>query len=154
MGIAFSGNAQQPIRGLATLKEAQPDQVAFLANRAYLKDLATTKAAAVLLHPEYGKDCPVPRLEIDNPYLGYAKLSQLFDPLPTRDVVGIHPTAVVADDVQLGAGVSIQAHAVIEAGVVLGDRVVIGAGSVVGADSQLGERTRLHANVTVCHGVV
>ncbi|MGO2581817.1 MAG: LpxD N-terminal domain-containing protein, partial [Halomonas sp.] len=82
LGVAFKGNAEQPIRGLATLKEAQPDQVAFLANRAYLKDLATTQAAAVLLHPEHGKDCPVPRLEIDNPYLGYAKLSQLFDPLP------------------------------------------------------------------------
>ncbi|MGO3004241.1 MAG: UDP-3-O-(3-hydroxymyristoyl)glucosamine N-acyltransferase, partial [Halomonas sp.] len=154
LGVAFKGNAEQPIRGLATLKEAQPDQVAFLANRAYLKDLATTQAAAVLLHPEHGKDCPVPRLEIDNPYLGYAKLSQLFDPLPARDVIGIHPTAVVADDVQLGADVSIQAHAVVEAGVVLGSRVVIGAGSMVGADSQLGEGTRLHANVTVCHGVV
>ena len=156
LGITVSGNdnAQQPIRGLATLKEAQPDQVAFLANRAYLKDLATTKAAAVLLHPEHGKHCPVPRLEIDNPYLGYAKLSQLFDPLPARDVVGIHPTAVVADDVKLGTDVSIQAHAVIEAGVVLGDRVVIGAGSVIGADSIIGEATRLHANVTLCHGVV
>ncbi|MDN7130833.1 UDP-3-O-(3-hydroxymyristoyl)glucosamine N-acyltransferase [Vreelandella profundi] len=154
LGVAFKGNAEQPIRGLATLKEAQPDQVAFLANRAYLKDLATTQAAAVLLHPEHGKDCPVPRLEIDNPYLGYAKLSQLFDPLPPRDVIGIHPTAVVADDVQLGADVSVQAHAVVEAGVVLGNRVVIGAGSMVGADSQLGEGTRLHANVTVCHGVI
>lgn len=154
LGITVSGNGQQPIRGLATLKEAQPDQVAFLANRAYLKDLATTKAAAVLLHPEHGKHCPVPRLEIDNPYLGYAKLSQLFDPLPARDVVGIHPTAVVAEDVKLGADVCIQAHAVIESGVVLGDRAVIGAGSMVGADSIIGEATRLHANVTVCHGVV
>lgn len=132
LGVTVSGNAQQPIRGLATLKEAQPDQVAFLANRAYLKDLATTKAAAVLLHPEHGKHCPVARLEIDNPYLGYAKLSQLFDPLPARDVVGIHPTAVVAEDAQIGTGVCVQAHAVIEAGAVLGDRVVIGAGSVVG----------------------
>ena len=81
LDIDFEGDADQPIRGLATLKEAAPDQVAFLANRAYLKDLATTKAAAVLLHPEHGKNCPVPRLEMDNPYLGYAKLSQLFDPL-------------------------------------------------------------------------
>jgi len=32
--------------------------------------------------------------------------------------------------------------------------VVVGAGSVVGADSVLGDHTRLHANVTVCHGVV
>lgn len=154
LDVAFEGDANQTIRGLATLKEAAPDQVAFLANRAYLKDLAATQAAAVLLHPEHGKNCPVARLEMENPYLGYAKLSQLFDPLPARDVPGIHPTAVVAEGVTLGANVSIQAHAVIEAGVVLGDRVVIGAGSVIGADSIIGEGTRLHANVTVCHGVV
>lgn len=154
LGVAFDGDADKPIRGLATLKEAKPDQVAFLTNRAYLKDLATTQAAAVLLHPEHGKNCPVPKLEMENPYLGYAKLSQLFDPLPARDKPGIHPTAVVADSVTIGKGVSIQAHAVVEEGVTLGDRVVIGAGSVIGADSMVGDETCLHANVTVCHGVV
>ncbi|WP_018918250.1 UDP-3-O-(3-hydroxymyristoyl)glucosamine N-acyltransferase [Vreelandella zhanjiangensis] len=154
LGVAFAGDADKPIRGLATLKEAKPDQVAFLANRAYLKDLATTQAAAVLLHPEHGKNCPVPKLEMENPYLGYAKLSQLFDPLPARDKPGVHPTAVVAENVTMGEGVSIQAHAVVEEGVTLGDHVVVGAGSVIGADSIVGDKTRLHANVTVCHGVV
>ncbi|WP_346795781.1 UDP-3-O-(3-hydroxymyristoyl)glucosamine N-acyltransferase [Halomonas sp. Bachu 37] len=147
------GSGELPIRGLATLKDAGPDQVAFLANRAYFKDLATTRAGAVLLHPEHGKTCPVPRLELDNPYLGYARLSQLFDPVPARDRTGIHPSAVVAESVQLGAGVCIGAQAVVEDGVMLGDNVVVGAGSVVGADSMIGEGTRLHANVTVCHGV-
>ncbi len=154
LGIDFEGNADQPIKGLATLKDATSDHVAFLANRAYLKDLATTKAAAVLLHPEHAKHCPVARLEMNNPYLGYAKLSQLFDPLPARDIPGIHPSAVVADSAILGEGISVQAHAVIEAGVVLGKHVVVGAGSVIGADSVIGDDTRLHANVTVCHGVV
>ncbi len=154
LDIAYDGDADQPIRGLATLKEAEPDQIAFLANRAYLKDLTTTRAAAVLLHPEHGKNCPVPRLEIDNPYLAYAKVSQLFDPVKARDTIGIHPTAVVADDVVLGEDVSIQANAVIESGVTLGARVVVGAGSMIGADTTIGEGSRLHANVTVCHGCV
>lgn len=154
LGTALSGDGDLPIRGLATLKEAQPDQVAFLANRAYLKDLAGTRAGAVLLHPEHGKSCPVARLEMENPYLGYARLSQLFDPVAARDKPGIHPSAVVADDVTLGSDVSVHANAVIEAGAVLEDRVVVGPGSVVGAESHLGEGTRLHANVTVCHGVV
>lgn len=154
LDIDFQGDGDTLIRGLATLKEAGPDQIAFLANRAYLKDLAETRAAAVLLHPEHGKNCPVPQLPIDNPYLGYAQLSQMFDPLEASKQTGVHPTAVVGDNVTLGEGVEIQAHAVIDAGVVLGDRVVIGAGSVVGADSILGDDTRLHANVTVYHGVV
>ncbi|MWJ27341.1 UDP-3-O-(3-hydroxymyristoyl)glucosamine N-acyltransferase [Halomonas sp. ZH2S] len=148
------GDGGQAIRGLATLKDAEPDEVAFVANRAYLKDLPSTRAAAVLLHPEHGKTCPVPRLEMENPYLGYAKLSQLFDPVPARDRPGVHPSAIVAEDVTLGAEVCIGPHAVVEAGVVLEAKVVIGSGSVVGADTMIGEETRLYPNVTVCHGVV
>ena len=81
LGARLVGDADRRVVGLATLRDAGPDQVAFLANRAYLKDLAVTRAAAVLLHPQHGATCPTARLELDNPYLGYAALSRLFDPL-------------------------------------------------------------------------
>jgi len=155
LNIPVKGDGNVAVRGLATLKDAGPDQVAFLANRAYLKDLATTRAAAVLLHPDHAKDCPVACLEVANPYVGYAQLSQLFDPLAaTRLEAGVHPSAVVAEDAVLGEGVRIEANAIVGSGAVLGDRVVVGPGSVVGADTQLGEGTHLHANVTLYHGVV
>ncbi len=148
------GDADCRVRGLATLREAGPDQVAFIANRAYLKDLPGTRAAAVLLHPQHSDVCPVARLELDNPYLGYAALSRLFDPLACREPGGVHPSAVVDPTATLGARVEVGANAVVEAGVVLGDDVVVGPGSVVGADSVIGTGSRLHANVTVCHGVL
>ncbi|MDR5892182.1 UDP-3-O-(3-hydroxymyristoyl)glucosamine N-acyltransferase [Halomonas mongoliensis] len=154
LGARLAGDAGRQIVGLATLKEAGPDRVAFLANRAYLKDLADTRAAAVLLHPQHGDACPVARLELDNPYLGYAALSRLFDPLAGREPGGVHPSAVVDPSASLGEGVEVGANAVVEAGVRLGDDVVIGPGAVVGADSVVGAGSRLHANVTVCHGVV
>ncbi|MBB3191134.1 UDP-3-O-(3-hydroxymyristoyl)glucosamine N-acyltransferase [Halomonas cerina] len=154
LGARLQGDGTRRVGGLATLRDAGPDQVAFLANRAYLKDLPDTRAAAVLLAPAHGEACPVDRLELDNPYLGYAELSRLFDPLVGRAPAGVHPTAVVADDVTLGANVAIGAQAMVESGVVLGDGVVIGAGSVVGADTLIGADSRLHANVTVYHGVV
>ncbi|MFY0989381.1 UDP-3-O-(3-hydroxymyristoyl)glucosamine N-acyltransferase [Halomonas sp. C05BenzN] len=148
------GDAGRRVNGLATLRDAGPDQVAFLANRAYLKDLPGTRAAAVLLAPEQGEECPVDRLELANPYLAYAALSRLFDPLASREPGGIHPSAVVAESARIGEGVEVGPQAVIEAGVTLGDDVVVGPGSVVGADSCIGKGSRLHANVTVCHGVV
>ena len=154
LGARLAGDAGRQIVGLATLKEAGPDRVAFLANRAYLKDLADTRAAAVLLHPQHGDACPTARLELDNPYLGYAALSRLFDPLAGRPPAGVHPSAVVDPSASLGARVEVGPSAVIEAGVTLGDDVIIGPGSVVGADSVIGAGSRLHANVTVCHGVV
>ncbi|MFW6345846.1 MAG: UDP-3-O-(3-hydroxymyristoyl)glucosamine N-acyltransferase [Halomonas sp.] len=153
LGARLVGDAERSVRGLATLSEAGPDDLAFLANRAYLKDLPGTRAAAVLLHPQHGEACPVDRLELDNPYLGYAAASRLFDPLALREPAGIHPTAVVAPSATLGERVEVGANAVIEAGVSLGDDVVIGPGAVVGADSVIGAGSLLHANVTVYHGV-
>ncbi|GEN25623.1 UDP-3-O-(3-hydroxymyristoyl)glucosamine N-acyltransferase [Halomonas cupida] len=154
LGARLEGDGDLRVTGLATLKDAGPDQVAFLANRAYLKDLPATRAAAVVLVEDHARACPVASLILDNPYLGYAELSRMLDPLADAHRPGVHATAVVADDVVLGKDVSIGPHAVVEAGVELGDRVVIGANTVVGADSQLGDDCYLHANVTLYHGVV
>ncbi|MBF7053730.1 UDP-3-O-(3-hydroxymyristoyl)glucosamine N-acyltransferase [Halomonas sp. KAO] len=154
LGARLVGDAGREVSGLATLNAAEPGQVAFLANRAYLKDLPGTRAAAVLLHPQHAESCPVDRLELDNPYLGYAAASRLFDPLVGREPAGIHPSAVVDPTATLGARVEIGPLAVVEAGACLGDDVIVGPGSVVGADTTIGAESRLHANVTVYHGVV
>lgn len=154
LGARLVGDADRRVGGLATLRDAGPDEIAFLANRTYLKDLPATRAAAVLLHPQHAEACPVARLELDNPYLGYAALSRLFDPLVGCEPSGVHPSAVVDPTATLGARVEIGPQAVVEAGVELGDEVVIGPGSVVGADTIIGAGSRLHANVTVYHGVV
>ncbi|WP_444678529.1 UDP-3-O-(3-hydroxymyristoyl)glucosamine N-acyltransferase [Halomonas sp. E19] len=153
LGARLVGDGSRRLSGLATLKRAGPDQIAFVANRSYLKDLAATRAGAVLLHPEHAASCPVDRLELDNPYLGYAQVSRLFDPILAQPSGGIHASAVVAEDVAIGERVEIGPNAVIEAGVELGDEVVIGAGCFIGAGTRIGAQSLLHANVTVSHGV-
>lgn len=154
LGATLVGDGERRVSGLATLSDAGPEDISFLANKAYLKFLPETRAAAVLLHPAHGGECPTSRLELDNPYLAYAELSRLFDPLAARAPTGIDASATVADDATLGRNVDIGPQAVIESGVVLGDDVIIGPGSVVGADSVIGAGSLLHANVTIYHGVV
>lgn len=147
------GDANLRVSGLATLTDAGPGDLAFLANRAYLKYLADTRASAVLVHPAHGEACPCPRLELENPYLGYARLSHLFDPLANQPSRGVHPAATVSPQASLGAHVEVGANCVIEAGVEIADDCVIGAGSFIGADTRIGRGSRLHANVTLYHGV-
>ncbi|MBZ9567448.1 MULTISPECIES: UDP-3-O-(3-hydroxymyristoyl)glucosamine N-acyltransferase [Modicisalibacter] len=154
LGATLVGDGERRVSGLATLSDAGPDDISFLANKAYLKYLTQTRAAAVLIHPAHGGECPVARLELDNPYLAYAELSRLFDPMAAPDAGGVHPSAVVAGDAVLGRDVTIAANAVIESGVELGDGVSVGPGCVIGADSVVGDGSRLHANVTLYHGVV
>lgn len=154
LGATLHGDGERRISGLSTLSDAGPEDVSFLANKAYLKYLPETRAAAVLIHPEHAESCPTARLELDNPYLAYAKLSRLFDPL-ARDASGaVHPSASVSERATLGRNVEVGPQAVIEAGVTIGDDAIIGPGCVVGADSIIGEASRLHANVTVYYGVV
>ncbi|WP_251977042.1 UDP-3-O-(3-hydroxymyristoyl)glucosamine N-acyltransferase [Salinicola avicenniae] len=147
------GDANQRVGALSTLTDAGPGDLSFLANRAYLKHLAGTHAGAVLLHPEHAASCPCAYLELDNPYLGYAKLSRLFDPLANRTSRGVHPAASVAADAIIGQAVEIGANSVIESGVEIADGCVIGPGCFIGADSVIGRDSRLHANVTLYHGV-
>jgi UDP-3-O-[3-hydroxymyristoyl] glucosamine N-acyltransferase len=96
--------------------------------------------------------CPTNALVLKDPYVGFARVAQLLDTTP-QPAMDIHPSAVIAADVQLGERVAIGANAVIESGVVLGDDVRIGPGCFVGQNTRLGARSRLWANVTLYHNV-
>lgn len=146
-------NDQQTVSGIGTLDDSSASQVTFLANPSYRKQLATTNAAAVIVHPDLQSECPVAALVMDNPYIGFAKLSQLFDNLP-QQISGIHPTAVVAESAELAEGISIGANAVIGEFVQLGKDSRIGAGCIIGDHSILGENCLLHANVVFYHDVI
>ena len=155
LNATLAGDGECRVSGLSTLTEAGPNDIAFLANKAYARYLPTTQAAAVLLHPDYVDECPVSALVLDNPYLGYARLSHCFDPLRRDDAVTmVHASAVVHETASLGERVFIGPHAVIEAGVQLGDGVHVGANCFIGADSALGENSYLHPGVVIYHGVV
>jgi UDP-3-O-[3-hydroxymyristoyl] glucosamine N-acyltransferase len=47
-GLALRGDGERLIRAVGTLKDSGPDQVTFLANPAYRKQLAATHAGAVI----------------------------------------------------------------------------------------------------------
>lgn len=148
----LKGDGSQVINGIATLEEAKAGDLSFLANMAYLNKLKTTQATAVIVLPKHVEDCPSSALVLDNPYLGYAKVSSLFDTLPA-DSAQIHPTAYVSPSATLADNVTVSPNAVIEDGAVLEQDVVIGAGSVVGHNCKINAGTRLHANVTLYHDV-
>jgi UDP-3-O-[3-hydroxymyristoyl] glucosamine N-acyltransferase len=73
---------------------------------------------------------------------------------PTLEIKpGVHPTAVVAKDVELGAMVFVGPHAVVGEGTRVGVASSIGAGCYVGKRVVLGEGCVLHPNVTVYDNV-
>lgn len=153
LGAELRGDPETRIHGLATLQAAEPGQISFLANPSYARYLEDSQASAVILSPAAADQSPTNVLLLDNPYLGYARLSHWFDPAPVAKP-GIHPSAVVDESVTVPDSASIGAMVVIEADAVIGEGVVIGAGSVIGARCQLGAGTVLKPRVTLAHDVI
>ncbi|HBO2124819.1 TPA: UDP-3-O-(3-hydroxymyristoyl)glucosamine N-acyltransferase [Pseudomonas aeruginosa] len=152
VGAEVRGDADLPIQGLATLQEAGPAQLSFLANPQYRKYLPESRAGAVLLTAADADGFAGTALVVANPYLAYASLSHLFDRKP-KAAAGIHPTAIVAADAEVDPSASVGAYAVIESGARIGAGVSIGAHCVIGARSVIGEGGWLAPQVTLYHDV-
>ncbi|MBC3270826.1 UDP-3-O-(3-hydroxymyristoyl)glucosamine N-acyltransferase [Pseudomonas sp. SWRI81] len=152
LGATLRGDPEKQITGLATLQEAGPAQLSFLANPQYRKYLAGSQAAALLLKEADAEGFAGNALVVPDPYLAYARLSHLFDPKP-KSASGIHPTAVIAADAVVDPSASIGPFVVIEAGARIGANVTLGAHCVVGARSEIGEGGWLAPRVTLYHDV-
>ena len=153
LGAELRGDPDLEISGLATLQAARPGQISFLANPSYAKYLAETQASAVIMSAASAGALDTNALLLENPYLGYARLSHWFDPEPVS-APGIHPSAVVDSSALVADGASIGPNAVLEAGVEIGEQVVVGAGSVIGARARVGAGTVIRPRVTLAHDVV
>ena len=152
LGATVSGDPEKIITGLATLQEAGPDQLSFLANPQYRKFLPDSHAGAVLLKAADAEGFQGDALIVPDPYLAYARISHLFDPKP-RASTGVHPTAVIAADAQVDAAASVGPFAVVESGARIAAGVTIGAHCFIGARCEIGEGGWLAPRVTLYHDV-
>ena len=83
--------------------------------------------------------------------LALATLTAMFDPGPPHDP-GVHPSAIVADDAEIGAGVSIGPLAVIGPRSRIGQGTTIMPQVTVGGDAVIGSDCLLHSGVRIGHG--
>jgi UDP-3-O-[3-hydroxymyristoyl] glucosamine N-acyltransferase len=152
IGAEVHGDESYVIHSLATLSNANAQQIAFLANKKYSQQLSDTKAGAVIIASTSLTTCNTNALVMDNPYLGYALTAQLLDTTP-KPAHNIHPSAQISEGVILGEKVAIGANAVIEKGAVISDNVIIGAGCFIGEQAKIGSHTKIWANVSIYHRV-
>ncbi|MDI6749072.1 MAG: UDP-3-O-(3-hydroxymyristoyl)glucosamine N-acyltransferase [Rhodocyclaceae bacterium] len=148
-GGELKGDPQRFVSGLATLENATPDQLSFLANPKYRRQLATTHAGAVILAADAAAECPVDAIVTAQPYLYFARVSQWLAELP-RPAPGIHPSAVVESAVPASAAIGPLAW--IGPDVTIGENCVIGAHCRIGAGVSIGADSWLYPGVTVYHG--
>ncbi len=146
--LELRGDGAVDIRGVATLANAQPSELGFLANPRYRNELATCNAAAVVLRASDADAFAGPVLIADDPYVAFAKIAALYEHAPTP-APGVHPSAIVAANAQIAASASIGAFCVIEGGARVDAGAIIGPHCHIGAECAVGAKSRLVARVTL-----
>lgn len=150
VGGTLRGDDSVEVHGLAPVDQPREGQLAFLASKKYSKHVASCTAPAFLVASDMESVLPPTAtcVVVEDPYPAMRTLLRRFHPEDSW-TAGVHSTAVIGRDVEVGAGVEIAAYAVIEDGAKLGDGVRIGAHVVVGRRSVVGEGSRLHPHVVL-----
>lgn len=150
--LELHGDPECIVHGVATISGATQDQLTFLANRAYRRHLANTRAGAVILSESDLESCTTNALVADDPYLAYASVAQLFASTPVASS-GVDPRAAIAESAELGEDVAIAALSFVGARVRVGAGTSIAAGAVVEDDVELGPGCQIHPRAVLCRGV-
>jgi UDP-3-O-[3-hydroxymyristoyl] glucosamine N-acyltransferase len=146
VGGVVLGDENPMIHGITNIEDADSSQITF-AVPPHVDKAAMCQAAAVIV-PDNIKNFPKPAISVTNPRAAFVRLLELFTPAPMVER-GIHATAVIGRNVQLGKNVAIMAHVVIDDNAVIGDNAVLYPHVYIGQNVSLGDDVLLYSNVTV-----
>jgi UDP-3-O-[3-hydroxymyristoyl] glucosamine N-acyltransferase len=147
LGCRLEGDGTIEIARVASLDEAGPGDVTFLANPKYAQAAQRTRASAVIL-AEDAPAVPCAMLRAGQPYRSFAEALMVLG-RDERPAAGVHPAALVAPDARLGEEVAIGPFVVVGGGAEIGDRVVLHPHVVVGSGVRIGADSVLHARVSI-----
>ena len=152
LGAELRGDAELEVTGVQGIEEAGPTEVTFVANPRYAALARTTKAAAVLVEPDF-PEISAATLRIRNPYHAFSRTLGLFYQPPAYPP-GVHPTAMIDPSAVIGEGAHIGAYVVIGPGVRLGMRATLLPHVVLYPGMQAGSHLFAHAHAVVREGCV
>jgi len=147
LGAELRGDAELEVTGVKGIQDAGPTEVTFVANPRYTPLARATKAAAVLVEPEF-QEIAAPTLRIKNPYLAFSRALGLFYQPPAY-APGIHPTAVIDPTAHIGEGAHIGAYVVVGPQVRLGPHATLLPHVVLYTGVQAGSNLFAHAHAVV-----
>ncbi len=159
IGSEFNGDDLE-IKGMNTLKDAQQNELSFVSNSKYIKDIQNSNATAIIVDEktrEYVPDGCV-ALVVENPYWEMAILSKYFAPAIednslAEPIIGegskVSSQAEIARGAVIGKNCTILAHVYVGANAVVGDNTILYPSVIVYRDCKIGNDCMIHANTTI-----
>jgi UDP-3-O-[3-hydroxymyristoyl] glucosamine N-acyltransferase len=150
------GDGNVGIYKVASIEDAGPGEITFLANPRYHRHLSGCRASAIIVAPGVAARARNDALcqnylEAPDPYSAFAKIHRIFNPVP-RPPAGVSPWAHVDAQASLGSDVTIFPCVFVSRGARVGARTVLYPGVFLGDDVEIGDDCALHPNVVVRHG--
>src|ERR1051326_7169845 len=115
-GGELIGDPTLKITGAASLSEATSGEISFFTHLKYIGLLRKTRASAIFVPPDFAEPVNAAQIRVSDPTKAFEQVLLKFAPKRITFAPGIHPSAVVDPNVQLGERVSIQPLALVEAG--------------------------------------
>ena len=152
LGAELHGDGTIEVTAVRGIEEAGPSEITFVANPKYAGLARTTRAAAVLVAPDFPQ-IPTATLRLANPYLAFSQAISVFYQ-PPHYPPGIHPTAVVDPTAIIGPDAHIGAYAVIGPQVRIGSHATILPHVVLYPGVTIGNHFFAHAHAVVREGCI
>ena len=151
--LSLDPHCNPEIHGVAAVDEATPGTLSYVEGGKFAAFVGETAASALILPlneslQTQASDRGIAWIATPNPRLVFAQVIALFYK-PWQPTPGIHPSAVIDPTAVIGENVHIGAHVVIQAGVEIGDHVCIHPNAVIYPQVHIGAHTLLHSNCTI-----
>ena len=142
------GDGTIRIHGLNNLADVQDGEIPFAEDLRHLVKARSSSASAVIVAPAMKELGGKAGIRVVNPKLAFALVLELFYP-ETAVAAGVHPSAIIGNNVHLGEGASVRANAVVGDGVRIGRETVIESGVHLGDGVTIGEHAFIGPNVVI-----
>jgi UDP-3-O-[3-hydroxymyristoyl] glucosamine N-acyltransferase len=151
LGATYEGDGEKELTGVAPLEAAGAGEVSFIASRKATM-AAEASAAGCLVVPLDFPSSYRTVIRVPEPRTAFARIISRFH--PTAELKpGVHSTAVLGMNVQLGALCAVGPHVTIGDSTRIGVSTGIGAGCFIGNRVSIGDGCVLYPNVTVYDNV-
>jgi len=151
----LAGDGSVEIVSMSSLSEARTGDISFFTDSKYGKQLAATKASCVLVARDWAGECPAAAIiRVESPNAAFAQVGAWYAPAPVVRKPGVHPTAIIGEQVQLGEDVHVGAYTVIEDHTTIGDHCVIEAQVFIGSNVKIGDHGHVYPQVTIREGTI
>jgi UDP-3-O-[3-hydroxymyristoyl] glucosamine N-acyltransferase len=147
LGCRLEGDGEIEITGVAGIREAQPGQLAFLANRKYITAVKDSRASAILVSEKEGP-MPMAVLRSQNPYLDFARAIEFFYQ-PPRYAPLVHPTALISSTARIGEGAHIGPFCFVDEDAVIGRNAVLHSFVSIYRGARIGDDFFAHSHAVV-----